>query len=162
MALSALGQHGSGGSLKMYLGIDPGRQKFGWALGGAEGTLVASGVVPAEELEEFALKAAHSCKDCGEWLFEGELPEGGKIVKVFCGDGTGHARFVQELARYFEVELAEELNTTLEARRLYWNMHPPRGLKRFVPLSLLVPPRCVDDLAAFCILRRALIAGAIE
>lgn len=146
----------------MYLGIDPGRQKFGWALGGAEGTLVASGIVPAEELEDFALRAARSCKGCEEWLLEGELPEDGKIAKVFCGDGTGHARFVQELERHFEVELVEELNTTLEARRLYWDMHPPRGLRRLVPLSLLVPPRCVDDLAAFCILRRALAAGAIE
>ena len=52
----------------MYLGIDPGRQKFGWALGGAEGAFVASGIVPAEELEDFALKAARSCKGCEEWL----------------------------------------------------------------------------------------------
>ena len=144
----------------MYLGIDPGRQKFGWALAGGEGKLVASGIVPAEKLEDFALKAARSCKDCEEWRLEGELPEDGKIAKVFCGDGIGHARFVQALARRFAVELVGELNTTLEARRLYWDMHPPRGLKRFVPLSLLVPPRCVDDLAAFCILRRALAADA--
>ncbi|MCI6260970.1 MAG: endonuclease [Pyramidobacter porci] len=144
----------------MYLGIDPGRQKFGWALGDAEGTLVASGIVPAERLEDFVLKAARFCKGCEEWLLEGKLPEGGKIAKVFCGDGTGHARFVRELARHFEVALVEELNTTLEARSLYWDMHPPRGLKRLVPLSLLVPPRCLDDLAAFCILRRALAADA--
>lgn len=144
----------------MYLGIDPGRQKFGWALGDAEGTLVASGIVPAERLEDFVLKAARFCKGCEEWLLEGKLPEGGKIAKVFCGDGTGHARFVQELARHFEVALVEELNTTLEARSLYWDMHPPRGLKRLVPLSLLMPPRCLDDLAAFCILRRALAADA--
>lgn len=144
----------------MYLGIDPGRQKFGWALGDAEGTLVASGIVPAERLEDFVLKAARFCKGCEEWLLEGKLPEGGKIAKVFCGDGTGHARFVQELAHHFEVALVEELNTTLEARSLYWDIHPPRGLKRLVPLSLLVPPRCLDDLAAFCILRRALAADA--
>ena len=144
----------------MYLGIDPGRQKFGWALGDAGGALVASGIVPAERLEDFALKAARSCKGCEEWLLEGKIPEGEKIAKAFCGDGTGHARFMQELARHFEVALVEELNTTLEARSLYWDMHPPRGLRRLVPLSLLAPPRCLDDLAAFCILRRALAADA--
>lgn len=146
----------------MYLGIDPGRQKFGWALAGEDGGFVASGIVLAENLEDFILKADHFCTGFEEWLLEGKITGDGKIVKVFCGDGTGHARFVRELAPHFEVELVKELNTTLEARQLYWEMRPPRGLKRLVPLSLLVPPRCVDDLAAFCILRRALCADAVE
>lgn len=141
----------------MYLGIDPGRQKFGWALTEENGSLCASGIVPAEVLDIFAQLAAQSPAELQQWQIEGTIPEGIRIRKVYCGNGTGHARFVQAfLAWQFDVQLTEEVNTTLEARSLYWKIHPPKGLRRLIPLSLQVPPRNVDDLAACCILRRAL------
>ncbi len=146
----------------MYLGIDPGRHKFGWALTEENGSFCASGIVSAGALDFFAQTAAQSPAELKQWLIEGEIPAGIRIRKVFCGDGTGHSRFLQTLLEWrFEVQLVKELNTTLEARGLYWKIHPPRGLRRLVPLSLQVPPRDVDDLAACCILRRALLAETV-
>ncbi len=144
----------------MLLGIDPGSQKFGWALTEGNGSFCASGLVPAGLLDIFVKVAATSPLDLKQWLIEGEIPSGIRIRKVFCGDGTGHSRYVQALSeRHFDVSLVKELNTTLEARTLYWTIHPPRGLRKLIPLSLQVPPRSIDDLAACCILRRALQAG---
>ncbi|MBR1897194.1 MAG: endonuclease, partial [Pyramidobacter sp.] len=86
-----------------------------------------------------------------------EVPLGFRVRKVFCGDGTGHAAYLETLLAWqLDAELVQETNTTLEARDLYWKLHRPTGLRRLVPVSLLVPPRCIDDLAAYCILRRAL------
>ncbi|MDY3868771.1 MAG: endonuclease [Pyramidobacter sp.] len=141
----------------MFLGIDPGLQKFGWALTQENGALQASGVAPFEELDAFISAVVASPDALSRWKIEGSLPAGIRIRRVFCGNGIGHALFLCALVQQnVEVELAEERNTTLDARGLYWELHPPRGLWRLVPLSLRVPPRPVDDLAACCIVRRSL------
>ena len=141
----------------MYLGIDPGRQKFGWALTEENGAFCASGAASADSLETFAQIAAQEPEKLVQWLIEGEVPLGFRIRKVFCGDGTGHASYLETLLSWqFDVELVRETNTTLEARDVYWKLHRPRGLRRLLPLSLQVPPRPIDDLAAYCIVRRAI------
>ena len=140
----------------MYLGIDPGRQKFGWALAEENGAFCASGIVPADSLEPFAQAVVESPEQLAQWRIEGEIPLGFRIRKAFCGDGTGHAAYLETLLAWrLDVELVRETNTTLEARDVYWKLHRPRGLRRLLPASLLVPPRPIDDLAAYCILRRA-------
>ena len=140
----------------MYLGIDPGRQKFGWALAEENGAFCASGIVPADSLEPFAQAVVESPEQLAQWRIEGEIPLGFRIRKAFCGDGTGHAAYLETLLAWrLDVELVRETNTTLEARDVYWKLHRPRGLRRLLPVSLLVPPRPIDDLAAYCILRRA-------
>ncbi len=140
----------------MFLGIDPGRQKFGWALAEESGTFCASGIVPADSLETFAQAVVEMPEQLAQWRIEGEIPLGIRIRKAYCGDGTGHAVYLETLLAWrLDVELVRETNTTLEARDLYWKMHRPRGLRRLLPLSLQTPPRCIDDLAAYCILRRA-------
>jgi RNase H-fold protein (predicted Holliday junction resolvase) len=141
----------------MFLGVDPGRQKFGWALTEENGNLCASGIVSFEQLDLFANAVALAPEKLCQWRLEGELPSGIRIRKVFCGDGTGHAPFLRSLLpQGIDVELIKERNTTLNARALYWKLHPPLGLWRLVPLSLRVPPRPIDDLAACCIVHRAL------
>ncbi|MGI6075595.1 MAG: endonuclease [Pyramidobacter sp.] len=146
----------------MYLGIDPGRQKFGWALTEENGIFCASGIVPFDQLELFAQKADQSPSDLNLWLIEGNVPLGIRIRRVYCGDGTGHREFLMALTlKNFDVQLVKETNTTLEARKLYWKLHRPRGWRRLIPLSLQVPPRSIDDLAACCILRRALLTDQL-
>ena len=90
------------------------------------------------------------------WRTEGEAARG-KAARVFLGDGTSHAEY-EKLMRGAGVEyqLLDARMTTLEARGLYWNLHPPRGLSRLLPLAMRVPPRPIDDLAAWAIVRRAL------
>jgi hypothetical protein len=71
------------------------------------------------------------------------------------GNGTGAREFMASVGGFpFEVEFVREKGTTLEARNLYWNLHPPAGWLRFVPRSLIVPPRDIDDLAAWAIALR--------
>lgn len=48
----------------------------------------------------------------------------------------------------------DERGTTLEARDLYWRLHSPTLLQRCLPRGLRVPPRPLDDLAAWAIALR--------
>jgi hypothetical protein len=52
-----------------------------------------------------------------------------------------------------ELETADEYGTTLKGRELYWKLHPPKGLWKLVPTSLRTPPRDIDDLAAWAIIK---------
>ncbi|MDR1136699.1 MAG: endonuclease, partial [Synergistaceae bacterium] len=73
------------------------------------------------------------------------------------GDGTFHGEYEKRLrGGGIAFVLTDEHMTTLEARKLYWELHPPRGLLRVVPKSWRVPPRPIDDLAAWAIMRRGL------
>ena len=145
---------------KMYLGIDPGRQKFGWALADRDGRLIASGIVPIESAEVFFQYAGEDISRLHEWLIEGSLPASRQVCRVFCGDGTGHAFFAKIAAKAgLKADLVQEKNTTLEARDVFWTLHPPVGFWKLCPLSLQVPSRCVDDLAAYCIIKRALASA---
>jgi RNase H-fold protein (predicted Holliday junction resolvase) len=75
----------------------------------------------------------------------------------------GHATSSQALHKvlssqwpHWSVHVVEETNSTLEARALYWEAHPPQGWRRMVPLSLQVPPVPIDDWAAVVLARRYL------
>ena len=47
-----------------------------------------------------------------------------------------------------EVRVVDETHSTERARLRYFKDHPPTGLRRFLPLSLLFPPELYDDYAA--------------
>ena len=64
------------------------------------------------------------------------------------------AKLEQETAP--KIEVVDEYRTTDEARKLYWKIHPPRGLWRLVPTTMRVPPVPVDDLVAVILARRYL------
>jgi len=78
-------------------------------------------------------------------------------ARLLVGDGTGARAVVAALAaRGRPVERVDEVGTTEVGRRLYWRDHPPRGAWRLIPLGLRVPPRLIDDYAAYAIALRAL------
>ena len=138
-------------------GIDPGREKFGLAVGNTDILLYAA-IIPFKNLAD-----ALECLTGGDprriasWRTEGVCGSFGAICRVFIGNGTGHERYTGILREAgVGPEITDERMTTLEARNLYWRLHPPKGLRRLLPRSLLTPPRPVDDLAAWIILRRAL------
>jgi RNase H-fold protein (predicted Holliday junction resolvase) len=58
------------------------------------------------------------------------------------------------------VVAVEEQGTTLAARRRYFDDHPPRGWRRLVPRSLLLPPEAYDDYAAVLLAEAYLAEGA--
>jgi RNase H-fold protein (predicted Holliday junction resolvase) len=143
----------------VYCGIDPGREKFGLAVGNAD-ILSCAAIIPFENIAD-----AIECLlggDAGRIasrMTEGSLGSFGAISVAFIGNGTGHERYADIFGESgVGYEITDEYMTTLEARNLYWRLYPARGLWRLLPRSLLTPPRPIDDLAAWIIMRRGLAA----
>lgn len=123
------------------LGIDPGRDKAGFALLDATGAVVESGVVPVASLVERVRTVA----------------EGRAIAAVALGRGTNATALGERLGGLgVPVHLVDEFETSRRARELYFQEHPPRGWRRLIPVGLQLPPVPVDDYAAILIARRFL------
>ena len=134
--------------------IDPGRSKLGVALGDRD--LRFSAILPASRVGDLigALRTG-DFRSLAPFRREGTPPEGGLDGGLYLGNGTGSDVMGELLA---EAGLSwvsvEERDSTLLARRVYYRLHPPSGWRRLVPRSLLVPPRDLDDLAAWVLLLR--------
>jgi len=141
-------------------GVDPGRGKFGWVLSGEDGTLLLGGIAPISALSVFLdVLRTRRWGDLEPWRTEGcaeNVPDE-EVRVLFLGNGTGSEKMEKLLSEgAFSLRVVEERYSTLDARRLYWALHPPRGMRRLLPLSLQVPPRSLDDLAAWSTLLAAL------
>ena len=130
-------------SSKLYLGIDPGRSKTGLALVDADGNIkklrVAATSDLAAELTQFTRDA--------------------ELASIVIGNGTNSAN-VEQIAEKvlfgLPFTVIKEAHSTEEARKLYWQVNPPAGWRRIVPLGLLVPPVPLDAYAAVILVRRYL------
>jgi RNase H-fold protein (predicted Holliday junction resolvase) len=124
------------------LGIDPGTRKCGYAIVvRPHEAPLDLGIVPTGELGAVLRELAGR--------FE--------LRAVALGGGTHTApvaRVVAELG--LPVTVVDERETTLLARRRYYEVHPPRGWRRLVPRGMLLPPRPIDDFAAVLIAERLL------
>ena len=129
----------------IVLGIDPGRGKCGVAVC-APGRVLARAIVPSAELPGLVVG----------WVAEHQ------VDAVVVGGGTGLPQVMAALAglrasrRLPPVTVEEERDSTLAARRRYFEEHPARGWRRFVPRSFQVPPEPYDDYAAVIIGERYL------
>jgi RNase H-fold protein (predicted Holliday junction resolvase) len=141
----------------IFCGIDPGREKFGLAVGNMD-ILCFAAIIPFENLPD-ALESLSDgdAERIASWRTEGACGSFGAINRVFIGNGTGHEHYADIFRESgMKAEITDERMTTLEARNLYWRLHPAKGLWALLPLSLLTAPRPVDDLAAWIIMRRTL------
>jgi len=127
------------------LAIDPGTIKCGLAILDSDAKVLLREISPTgtiqNRLEELI----------GEW----------QISHVVYGESTGAKqmqRLLEQLSTKstFTVHSVDEKNSTLEARPLYWQEYPRRGLLRLLPISLLAPPVAIDDFAAVVLGRRFL------
>ena len=139
----------------MIAGIDPGRWKIGVAFADGD-ALLFSPIIPAEK--RTVLIKSFERGDWSlleEWRQEGSIKniEGRRAEKIYIGNGTSSREFAREFP--FEYSKTDEYGTTLEARKIFWRLHPPSGIMKLVPLSLRTPPRNIDDLAAYAIILRA-------
>ena len=127
--------------MSKYLGIDPGRSKTGLALVDGKGKILALHIAHTEQIIDELRKFA------GTEILAG----------IVMGNGTNHeaiGRAVREVFPAAQPELVGEAHSTEEARSLYWQVNPPQGWRKFVPLGLLVPPEPLDAYAAVVQVRR--------
>lgn len=127
----------------VYLGVDPGRDKTGAALMTASGILLRQAILATRdiraELETFI----------------GDIPVAGIVM----GNGTTSQGMKEQLEKEFPqlpIYVVNEYNSTQEAKELYWQLNPPKGLKRLVPRAMLSTPAAVDGLAAAVLVKRYL------
>ena len=128
---------------KVILGVDPGRSKTGLALVKSTGEIVKTQVAL---MTDFA------------WELQNFL-DGSSIQCVVLGNGTTSQNMVatvQKLLPGVACQVVEESHSTEEARKLYWQLYPPKGLKKLIPLGLQVPPENLDGLAAVILVKRFL------
>jgi RNase H-fold protein (predicted Holliday junction resolvase) len=131
------------------LGVDPGTAKCGLAVVSAEGAVVYRAVVVIAELPE-ALA---------------ELERRFAPAQVALGDRTGAGSVegtIRAALPQAAVALVGEDRSTEEARRLYWEYHPPRGWLRLAPRGLLLPHGPLDGYAAEILARRWLAQAEVR
>jgi RNase H-fold protein (predicted Holliday junction resolvase) len=128
---------------KLYLGIDPGRSKTGLALVDGAGKIVKLHIAESQNIDnEIVEFIKNSCP-----------------VHIVLGNGTNSRNIGESIKRVLPdvmVAVVEEAHSTEEARALYWQENPPKGLKKLIPLGMLVPPVPLDAYAAVILVRRFL------
>lgn len=148
----------------LVLALDPGRSKTGFAFIGKDGNLLLSGIFPSDERGKFfdaVLGEGAEIRRLSSWITEGNLESfadfsAERIIFIVIGNGTGSKEFMSYVLRRpakksYGIFSVDETNTTLEARKLYWKIHKPGLLTRLIPEGLRVPPRIIDDLAAWAV-----------
>ena len=126
---------------KIILSIDPGRKKCGIALVDFQLKYLMGSVVNSEAL-------LGTIKD----YFKKH-----RFENIIVGSGTNSGAVIATLKEKFPevgVTVVSEKDTTIEARKYYFEYNPPRGWLKILPRSLRIPPRPYDDFAAYAIARR--------
>jgi RNase H-fold protein (predicted Holliday junction resolvase) len=126
------------------LGFDPGRQKCGIAVMGLDRALYYHQVIAAKD----AVSTIQTLRQ--------QLP----ISTLVMGDQTSSREWKQkltdELSEPPRIVMVDERYSTLEARDRFWQMYPPRGLSRLIPLGLRQISRPIDDIVAILLIERYL------
>lgn len=128
----------------MILGFDPGRQKCGLAIMGLDRRLHYHEVISAEA----ATATIQSLRQ--------KFP----ISTLVMGDQTSakdwRKTLTNDLPEPPRIVLVDERYSTLEARDRYWQMYPPTGLGRLIPVGMRSLPRPIDDIVAILLIERYL------
>ncbi len=129
--------------MELYLGVDPGRDKTGAALVWENGRIFKQEILPTDDFSRHLQQ------------FLPEQPLAGCIL----GDGTTSKTMAAQLEKDFPqlpLFTVNEYGSTQEAKKLYWQLYPPKGWKRLLPTALLDAPSAVDGLAAVVLVQRYL------
>ena len=120
---------------EIIIAIDPGTKKCGYAVVDFNLSILQREVISTDE----TTKAIEDSLNIY------------KIDKIILGNGTNYKSIEEKLKNLFpqlKIILVEEEFSTLEARKKYFEAHPPRGIFKLIPLSLRVPPCYYDDFVA--------------
>jgi len=128
---------------ELLLGVDPGSSKTGVALLTVGGEIKKTDVLLMTDftgaLEEFLGQQA--------------------VSLCIMGNGTTSSSMkavLHKLLPSAEIVVIDEAHSTEEARALYWQLNPPKGLRKLFPLGMQMPPVNLDGLAAAVLVRRYL------
>ena len=127
--------------MSRIVSVDPGRNKCGLVLVDCDRDCVIEGHVVATE-------AVLDTLQC----WRRDAP----IEFLVLGNGTASNSLRDQLPDDLPVKVVDERGTTLQARKRYWQLWPPRGWRRLMPQGLLVPPSELDAIAALVILESEL------
>ena len=81
------------------------------------------------------------------------------ISLLVIGDQTSAATWKQKLGQLpqpLRIITVDERYSSLEARKRYWQLYPPKGLFRFIPQGLRSIRRPTDDIVAIILIERYL------
>ena len=137
-------------ALEAYvLAVDPGRDKTGIAILTKTAQLVMMDIVPTDSV---------LCE------LQSLLTMYPSVFVLVCGNGTNHKAVGAMVKQVAEEQVkiftfVNEKHTTEEARRRYFEVHPPTGWRKLVPKGMLYPPVPVDDITAWIIGERWLLAN---
>jgi RNase H-fold protein (predicted Holliday junction resolvase) len=127
----------------MYLGFDPGRNKCGVAVMGADRRLICHEVVASSQ----AIDRVQ------------QLLEQYAIAQIIMGDQTSSKIWQLEFLTalpHITIQIVDERYSSLEARDRYWQMYPPKGFTALLPKGMRQPPRPIDDIVAVLLIERYL------
>ena len=127
--------------MSRIVSVDPGRNKCGLVLVDCDSDCVIEGHV-------VATNAVLDTLQCWRQVAPVEF--------LVLGNGTASGSLRDQLPEDLPVKLVDERGTTLQARKRYWQLWPPRGWRRLIPQGLLLPPTELDAVAALVILESEL------
>ena len=137
-----------------YLGIDPGRDKTGLALVDMTGSISAVQIARTRGFSEYLpVFLFEKLQVTNFWALRQ------KLQAIVLGNGTAskvHKQWIEQILPGFPVYVVDEKYSTEEAKALYWELFPPKGWRRLIPLGLQTPPEPLDGYAAVVQVRRFL------
>ena len=137
-----------------YLGIDPGRDKTGLALVDRTGRIIAVQIARTRGFSEYLPTFLFDKLQVTNFWGLRQ-----KLQAIVLGNGTAseeHKQRIEKALPGFPVHVVDEKYSTEEARALYWELFPPKGWRRLIPLGLQTPPEPLDGYAAVVQARRFL------
>lgn len=124
-------------------GLDPGRDKCGFAVLSKIGDVLFKKVIETANLE----------KEISEQRQKFEFDE------LVIGNGTTSKLAKSRIETGFKdltIVVVDEYKTTEMARGEYFKENPPKGLMRLVPITMQTPPVPIDDYVAVILAKRYL------
>ena len=124
--------------MSKVISIDPGKCKCGLVLVDLHKKKVHQAIVLNTEFLPNYVKNLHSSEN---------------ISKVIIGNGTTSRQNIEKL-RFIKKDLiiVEERNTTLRAKKRYFELFPTRGFKTLLPKEIFIMNKNLDALSALIIL----------
>ena len=120
------------------ISIDPGKCKCGLVLVDLYKKKVHQAIVLNTEFLPNYVKNLHSSEN---------------ISKVIIGNGTTSKQNIEKLDFIRnDLIIVEEKNTTLRAKKRYFEIFPTKGLKSFLPKEIFIMNKNLDALSALIIL----------